>query len=612
MQHFAERHFSKLIFAIWVFAALIVLFVSRDAISSWKMGDPDDQLRLLQVRDWIAGQSWWDVTQYRMNPPDGGPMHWSRLVDIPLAGMILLLTPILGAASAEHVTAAVVPLLTLGVAFFFYAAATRRLFGTTEALVACGLIITVIPVLSQLLPMRIDHHGWQLVCFFAALWALFDREVRWQSAVVLGSACALWIEISIEGLPFAALLLGLSALRWVFPSLSPAPVNEGRQFPIALLSTAAGACLLFSVTDSWNAASFCDALSPFHGVALAGMAAVVLAGSPFAQRFGTVKAALFRIVLGAVAAATGAAIIFGMAPQCAGDAFAELDPLVREYWYQRVPEGLPLWAVQIDFAIQQYAYLFAGCVALGYLFKKDLRLSLANKIALSVLFIGSALIGMLVGRAAVYAISIANLLLAAMLIDLFASAEQTKGLSRRMGLRIMALCLAMPSIPAQAVLQRINAAKATNNPKRDALNKDFIELARACQATKAAADLAKLPTSQLMAGLDSSPAILQFTDHKVVATGHHRNQDAMADVIRFFIGSESQAARIMAERKAEYLVICDGSFELALYERKMPNGFLAQLRRGKIPAWLERYDDIGPFQVYRVKNAALPLTRSAT
>ena len=42
----------------------------------------------------------------------GVPMHWSRLVDIPLAGSILLLAPLIGQTDAELATLVLVPLLT--------------------------------------------------------------------------------------------------------------------------------------------------------------------------------------------------------------------------------------------------------------------------------------------------------------------------------------------------------------------------------------------------------------------------------------------------------------------------------------------------------------------
>ena len=45
----------------------------------------DDAMRLVQVRDWIGGQGWFDLFQHRLDPP-GASMHWSRVVDVPWAG----------------------------------------------------------------------------------------------------------------------------------------------------------------------------------------------------------------------------------------------------------------------------------------------------------------------------------------------------------------------------------------------------------------------------------------------------------------------------------------------------------------------------------------------
>ena len=64
----------------------------------------DDAMRLVQVRDFLAGQSWFDLTQYRLSPP--GTMHWSRLVDAPLA--ILIGFGRIGMPSAAAETVAIV------------------------------------------------------------------------------------------------------------------------------------------------------------------------------------------------------------------------------------------------------------------------------------------------------------------------------------------------------------------------------------------------------------------------------------------------------------------------------------------------------------------------
>lgn len=606
MASFAERHFARLIFGIWLFAAFAIALISREAILSWKMGDPDDQMRILQVRDWIAGQSWWDITQYRMNAPAGGDMHWSRLVDVPLAFFILLLSPVVGQAIAEQVSASIVPLLTLGAALWFYALGARRLFGAAVSVAATAFVITIVPFTTQMLPMRIDHHGWQIVCFASAMWALFDREAKIWPAIILGLSCALWIEISVEGLPFAALMLGLSALGWVFPQLVLDSDSRRLQFPVALASTAIGTVAFFSITESWTSANFCDALSPVHIGALSAMAAVVVAAALLEKKaaiFGTVY---FRLASCATAAIGGVAVLLSLAPQCAGDAFAGLDPLVREYWFSRVPEGLPLWAVQLDFAIQQYAYMLAGCLALAMVALFNKQLSKADKIQTALLFLGTCIIGAFVSRTAVYAMMVANILLAASLVYLFVAADNYKNVFPRMALRIAAIFLAMPNLSAQFVLNKVHAAQVKADPVSEKFHAQFEKQALLCQKALAAAALNRLPASAFMAGLDTNPAIMQFTRHTVVASGHHRNQGAMADVIRTFVGSQDEAARIIDARNIRYLVTCEGSFELALYQQKAPKGFLAQLRRGDVPQWLRRQADIGPFQIYEVQRAALP------
>lgn len=593
-------------FGIWLFAAIAIAFISRDAIFTWKMGDPDDQMRILQVRDWVAGQSWWDIRQYRMNAPAGGDMHWSRLVDVPLAFFILLLTPVVGQAIAEQVSASIVPLLTLGVALSFYALGARHLFGAVVAVAATALAITIVPFTTQMLPMRIDHHGWQIVCFAAAMWALFDRQAKIWSAIILGLSCALWIEISVEGLPFAALMLGLSALVWVFPQLGLDSDSRRLQFPVALASTAIGTLAFFGATESWTSLNFCDALSPFHIAALSSMAAVVVAAALLEKRAAIFWKVYFRLAACATAATGGAAVLLTLAPQCAGDAFAGLDPLVREYWFSRVPEGMPLWAVQLDFAIQQYAYMLAGCLALALVAFVHKQLSTADKIQLALLFLGTCIIGAFVSRTAVYAMMVANILLAVSLVYLFVAADNYKNVFPRMALRIAAIFLAMPNLSAQFVLNKVHAAQVKADPVSEKLHAQFEKQALLCQKASAAAALNRLPASAFMAGLDTNPAILQFTRHTVVASGHHRNQGAMADVIRTFVGSQDQAARIIDARNIRYVVTCEGSFELALYQQKAPKGFLAQLRRGDVPQWLRRQADIGPFQIYEVQRSALP------
>ena len=86
----------------------------------------DDAMRLVEVRDLIAGQGWFDLTQYRLDPP-GLPMHWSRVIDAPLAAMILMLRPLVGMQGAEAATLVLWPTLLFGATLMAAAAIARRM-----------------------------------------------------------------------------------------------------------------------------------------------------------------------------------------------------------------------------------------------------------------------------------------------------------------------------------------------------------------------------------------------------------------------------------------------------------------------------------------------------
>ena len=602
MNQFAQRHFRGLIVAIWLATSLFLAVMGRDAISAFKVGDPDDALRIVQVRDWLAGQSWWDVTQYRMNVPDGGPMHWSRLVDLPIAAAMLLFRPWLGQAGAEQAAAAIVPLLTYGIVLSFYAGATRRLWGASAALLAAGTFFLILPVIEQLLPMRIDHHGWQIAMFCIGLWTLFDPRQRLYSAAVLGLAMAMWMEISVEALPFALLFLGLIALRWLWPS--PDTKSGAQQLLVTMTAFVGGMFALFAITERWGGTpDYCDSLSPFHLSTAVTIALVLAAGMALQQRRLLPQGLVTKLAIGGGSVLAGAAILFTLAPQCAGDAFATLDPLVRTYWFDRGAEGLPLWALPLNFTAQPLAGLAAGLIGCIWLWRGQRGQhgqSLAVKISLTLLFAGCALVGAAVSRTIIYALLVGHLMLVPLALSLFAKAAAMTGPLPRTGLRLAAIALLMSAIVGQNVLALrtpTSAASTSEIAKKQAFN----ALARACQSPDAARMLNSLPQSHIMAPLDSSPSVLLYTQHKVVATGHHRNAAAMADVIRTFIGSADQAREILAKRQIDIVLTCEGSFELSYYAERKPQGFAAQLQRGEVPDWLRRQADIGPFHVYRVQ-----------
>ena len=120
-------------------------------------------MRLVQVRDLIAGQGWFDVTQYRLNPPDGVVMHWSRLVDLPIAILLRAGELVLPSTTAERLVLTVWPAALLLVLLFGIVRIARELADDAAARLALIFAALMAPVLQHFRPGAIDHHNVQLV-----------------------------------------------------------------------------------------------------------------------------------------------------------------------------------------------------------------------------------------------------------------------------------------------------------------------------------------------------------------------------------------------------------------------------------------------------------------
>ncbi len=242
---------------VWAAIAAMLVLAGLSDIAARKFHDPDDILRLVQVRDLLAGQAWFDLHQYRIDPPQGTLMHWSRLVDAPLALVIAALTPLLGQHAARSVAIVAIPLLTLGTIVLAVARIAARVLDGTEGVTLACLCLGISPLLlNQVAPLRIDHHGWQIAAVAWALLGLLPGRPE-RGAALSGLALAVGLSISLEVLPIAVAFGGVFALRWLADGRTRAPL-------VTYLATLAGALgLLFLATRGFaDLAAHCDAISP--------------------------------------------------------------------------------------------------------------------------------------------------------------------------------------------------------------------------------------------------------------------------------------------------------------------------------------------------------------
>ena len=87
---FVDRRWRLLVVLAWLLYAAWLIYARWHYITGFILTDTDDNMRMSQVRALLNGQSWFDLRQHKMNWPAGLNIHWSRLVDLPIAGLILL------------------------------------------------------------------------------------------------------------------------------------------------------------------------------------------------------------------------------------------------------------------------------------------------------------------------------------------------------------------------------------------------------------------------------------------------------------------------------------------------------------------------------------------
>src|SRR6476661_8089271 len=199
-----DRHWKLIVFLVWLGFCGWEIFSHWSQIRWFGLGDTDDNMRIMQVRGLLHGQGWYDLRQHRLNPPLGASIHWSRLVDLPIAGLILGLRPFLGGAGAERWAVAIAPMLPYLLLMYSLALTSRRLLGPSAYLLAFLALFFAASTNGMFQPERIDHHGWQLALLALGIAGIADPD-RTRGGLTLGISTALSLVIGLEMIIYLAL-----------------------------------------------------------------------------------------------------------------------------------------------------------------------------------------------------------------------------------------------------------------------------------------------------------------------------------------------------------------------------------------------------------------------
>jgi hypothetical protein len=565
--------------ALWLWLALSALltYLSWDHVVNRGGWDPDDQLRLVQLRDFLGGQPWFDNSQHRLNGLDGAPMHWSRLIELPLALVIIITQPLFGQPVAEMIAGALVPLSCFGLVAFMLACVAERIGGRSAGLVAVVMTMVSPAISMQLRPMRIDHHGWQLVCAALSLWTLFWPSAR-NAGIAMGLALAVWLHISLEGAPATAAFFGFLGWRWIMDRA------EGERLSWTVGSFAIGSLAMFLGTQSagFAAPNYCDTVSPAHITAIGVAAAIILPAARWLP-----DNSVLRLALVTLAGFAAGMMLLLAAPVCGKGAFATLDPLVRDYWYVRVSEGMPVWHQKWTIAASLLGVPLAGVAAWFALSNREGAPQRSALAITTVLLVYTLLLALVVFRAISVATLIAVPLVSAWIAILFSRYRSEANALRRIATIALMILLLMPGIfiAQAATLFSPSTVAAEKAAER--------ESAERCESIESVAALGALKNANIVAPFDIGPAILLTTPHRVLASSHHRNSQGMRDHIDIFRLPPAQSYPIVKRRQITHIISCSDEMEMKGYVKRNPEGLWAQLAKRNAPEWLVPMPDMG-------------------
>ncbi len=603
---------AAVVAAVWAIcaAALTVAFWPHP----WLIlaPDPDSLMRLVQVRDLLAGQPWLDLTQARLAPPDGVVMHWSRLVDGPIALGIAIAERLAGPPRAEALALIAWPLLLLLGFIAASVGAATALGGRHCAFPAAVLAVLSLDVLTYLIPGRLDHHNVQLVLIITAVAGMLSLRSGIGGGVMTGLALALSIAVGMESGPYMAVVAGYAALRWASARASgagtdPATAAFGLFFALALVAA-------YDLSIARQAAPACDAFSPAYllpgvlgGV---GLAAAVLLGRSWRpqERFAALAA------LGLVA---GGLMLLAF-PQCLGGPFWNMSPELKRLWLDSIAETqgiLAYGAVKPVAAIGKIAVpMLALAVALyqGAMRFRD-RQPVGNWLFVAALVLLALAISTVHVRATPFANAFAIPVLAVWIAAMRVRSSRRAGLKPAVTLLaawLFATPLAYYGIGGGAAGLARMVSPASDKPAVAATQYGRFAgrlsgVQKECADAASAAALAGLPAGRVLAPVFYGPNVLAASPHAVLSGPYHRAEQAILDTIRAFNGTPLMARQIAQRRAIDYVAICPTSQEVGLTAAEAPDGFLSRLLRGDTIDWLEpvAVPAATPLMIFRVRPA---------
>jgi len=580
-----QPHFALLLALAWLLVVL-QLVAQNWHDTAQTLLDTDDAMRLVQMRDWLAGHGWYDTNFARVQPPTGYESHWSRLIDVGLAGTLWVFGLFFDGALAERLMRTTWPMLWLLPAMAGTAAIAWRIAGREAALIALLLALVGLPAFHQFRPGRIDHHNVQIALSVLVVAAtVWSDRVRW-AGYAAGALTGLALAIGLECLPYLLVCAAAFALRYI---VTRDGARAAADYGLALAAASIVAFLLIVPPPHWGR-GVCDAIAVnWLTLVLTGGLGLWLGGTLFGSRLPV------RLAWGGATALAAAALFVWIEPRCLKGPYAMMDPQVWAIWLTHVREMQPLIPLMGKSPLTAIAIVTfpaaALLAALVLIRDRDLRRDFGYLAATAALV--SAFITTLAAiKAYSYATWLGMPLVAAFALHLFAALKLHALVPR--------FAVGMLLTPAALSIGAISIANAAGLDDRESFNRPERE---ACLKTTNYAPLASLPKGLIAADIDFGPFLLALTPHSVLAAPYHRLSSGIVAAHEVFAAPPDDARRMLATLGVTYVVTCGPRPPNDLAGPRLRASLWGRLQAKEIPDWLEPVAGTasGPLVVYRVK-----------
>ncbi|MDO6591398.1 hypothetical protein DS901_10025 [Loktanella sp. D2R18] len=553
--------------------ATLALVIGKAAVDGMTLREDfgtkgnDDIMRLLSVRDWLGGQGWFDVRQYRLIPPEGVSLHWSRYIDAGIAAIIVPMSWFFSPETAELIAVTAWPTLIMVFTLMIIGFGTRRVFGVAAACFA--MLCTVIwPLTADLHSSagNLDHHNVQflmmVIMAFAVIWP--SRPIA--AGIIGGFAGAFSLAVGLESLVF---IVGVGMVLLVHAAF--AATRQTRHMLIAFcLSLGAGSTLFWlgQTGPDIRMDLMCDQLAPptLSLVAIA-MAASLLSVAVAGAQVRPIRS----LGVAMVVTAGGLALAWPLLAHCLAGPYAQIPPELQELISTQIAEAKP----GIVYAISKPAIslvfvlpIFAALIFGGMLWVQTRRDPIGKPLAMLLILCLIGLPMMLLQmRTVIIAASVVPMIGGAVIAQYGRSYFATRDLKDGLLALVIAILIVSPVTVVRGLWPLLPSSNSTTATTQDN-----------CRRYTSLNVLNDVPPAVVLSHVNYGTSLMWATHHAAISAPYHRSTAAfMNGIVPFQMEAEEMKAYTQ-KTSATHLLLCRG------YSYK--STFVRGLAMGETVDWL--------------------------